>query len=86
MFRRESAFPIKIDWEFTTPEKLQTESDRRDELYFSNQEVPEDTSDIVYIPYGRTQEFIDRYNDLILYFNRETTLINNELHKKEHSK
>ena len=69
MYKREGAYPIKIDWQVTTPEKLEEESNKRDELWFNNMPVPEDTSEIVYIPYNRTQEFIDKYNELINSFN-----------------
>ena len=71
MYSREGRFPIKMDWQITTPEKLEAESNARDELYFNNEPVPEDTSDIVFIPHHHLDEFIERYNELINYFNNK---------------
>ena len=83
MFNRKGSYPIKINWEITSPEKLQAESDKRDQLWFSNQPVPEDLSDIIYIPYNRTEEFVQRYNELVDYFNYQSTQIDNEFHKNK---
>ena len=62
-------YPIRIEWEITTHQKLQEQARIYDEKWFNNQPVPEDYADIIHIPYDRTEEFIQRYNDLLREFN-----------------
>ena len=65
----EGTYPIKIQWEISSHEKLEQEAKQRYEKTFNNQTVNDDLTDIINIPFDRTQEFIRRYNELIQEFN-----------------
>ena len=72
------AYPIKINLQITSDQKLEEEAKTCYNQYFNNQQVEEETADIVYIPYHETKEFFDRYNALIDEFNLRTSKLENK--------
>ena len=72
MYRPEGRFPVKIDYVITTYDKLEEEARQYDEKYFNNEPLPEDTSDILYIPYDRADEFYNKFQELVEEFQKLT--------------
>ena len=62
-------FPIKIKWEISSSEKIEEEAKEKYNREFNNEAIEDDLSDVINIPFDRTQEFIERYNQLIQEFN-----------------
>ena len=85
MYHSQGSYPIKIQCTITSLENLDKEAKQYEEAWFNNEPVPDDHSDLVWIPFGRTNEFFERYQQLINEFNDEASRIDNEIYKKEHS-
>ena len=85
MFHSQGSYPIKIQCTVTTYENLDKEANDYEKAYYNNDPVPDNSYDLVYVPYNQTNEFFERYNQLINEFNMRSTILDNEYHKKNHN-
>ena len=68
MYHPKDRFPVKIDYIITSYDKLEEEARLNDEKYFNNEPLPEDTSDVLHIPFNRADEFYQRFEELVKDF------------------
>ena len=79
MFHYQGSFPVKLECTITTLDKIDAEARAYEELYFTNQTVPEDNSDLVWVPFERRDEFLERDQQLINEFNEDASRKANQL-------
>ena len=64
-YQKPGTFPVKITMEISSDQKLEQEAKERHDAYFNNQEVKEDFSDYVRIPFNKFEEFQRKYEQLL---------------------
>ena len=81
MFHYEGSFPIKIECQIKTLDQIDEEARMYEEAYFNNEPVPQDNSELVWIPNDRRDEFFERYNHLLQEFQEDASRLANQLNK-----